>query len=147
VRKSKTFRLVSKVAKRLIFSARKKDFRIDFYKAPGKGGQNKNKRETACRFTHIATGIVACSEKYRTQGRNKKAAFKKICDKLVEYYTKKDQKERYSASLEKTRTYHKPDDRVTDHVTGLNYSYKKTVGKGNIGEIIEDRIKYKNVKK
>jgi len=128
--------------KELIFSACKKDFRIDFYKATGKGGQNRNKRETACRITHIETGISACCERHREQGRNKKEAFRKVAKLLVDHYTKKEKKERYAATKITTRTYNESKDRVVDHVTGKKYSYKTTVGKGDISEIIEDRFKH-----
>lgn len=41
----------------------------------GKGGQNRNKLETAVRITHIESGATgyACDE--RKQGQNKKLAF------------------------------------------------------------------------
>ena len=52
---------------------------------------------------------------------------------------KKENKERYSAPQGTTRTYHEPDDRITDHVTGDKFSYRQTVGKGDITEIIEAR--------
>lgn len=58
-----------------------KDFRVDYFKAPGNGGQKKNKTMSACRITHIASGISAQCTEHREQSRNKKEAFQRLCDK------------------------------------------------------------------
>jgi protein subunit release factor B len=69
------------MAKELAFSITKKDFRFDYFRAGGPGGQNQNKRDTACRITHIESGISAESREYRTQLENKQAAFRKLTSK------------------------------------------------------------------
>jgi peptide chain release factor 2 len=121
----------------------KKDFRIDFYRAEGKGGQNINKRETACRITHLETGIVTTCQVHRTQGRNKKEAFRKMAKLLQAHYKEKFRQDRPPLPTETTRTYKETKDLVIDHVTGKKYSYKHTVGRGDISVIIEDRIKHR----
>ena len=126
------------MTKKLIFSFTKKDFELQFFRAGGPGGQNQNKRDSACRIIHKETGLSAESRTYRTQEQNKKEAFKKLCDKLVEYYIKKENKPRFEAGTEVIRTYNEHDDRIVDHRTGKKYSYKHTVGKGDMSEIIDD---------
>lgn len=69
------------MTKELAFSLSKKDFKFDYFRAGGPGGQNQNKRDTACRVTHIASGISAESREYRTQLENKQAAFRKLGNK------------------------------------------------------------------
>ena len=126
--------------KELIFSARKKDFRIDTFRAGGKGGQKQNKTDSGVRITHIESGLAAESREERSQHQNKKIAFERLVPKLVEFYVQKEQRERYAAGDEVVRSYHEPNDRVTDHETGKTCSYRQTIGKGDISELIEARI-------
>ena len=44
----------------------------------GKGGQNRNKRDTAVRITHFNSGAVGYSEDERSQLQNKKKAFERM---------------------------------------------------------------------
>ena len=61
--------------KELLFSIGPKDFKWDFFKTSGPGGQNKNKRDTACRCTHIASGAIGIGSEEREQGKNRRLAF------------------------------------------------------------------------
>jgi protein subunit release factor A len=61
----------------------KKDLRIDFYRGSGPGGQHRNKTDSACRITHIPTGMSAQCEEHKSQNQNKKAAFKRLAEKLI----------------------------------------------------------------
>lgn len=126
----------------LLFSFTKKDFRIDFYRGSGPGGQHRNKKDTACRITHIETGLSSCAEDSKSQHTNKKNAFRKLCNKLVEHYTKKDEEARKGIDPERaTRTYNENKDLVVDHLTGDKFSFKHTVGRGDLSEVIEARAK------
>lgn len=62
----------------LAFSVTKKDFRIEFFRAGGPGGQKQNKTSSACRITHIESGISAESRVHRSQLENKTEAFRKL---------------------------------------------------------------------
>lgn len=133
---------MSDTGRELIFSATKKDFRVDFYRASGPGGQNVNKRDTACRITHIESGLSSACQEYRTQNQNKKEAFRKLVKLLVAHYVAKQDPERYAAGQEVTRTYKETKDLVVDHLTGEKFSYHQTIGKGDMSEIIESRIRH-----
>jgi|WetSurSiteA1Bulk_404760.scaffolds.fasta_scaffold00048_34 protein subunit release factor A len=63
-----------------LFSVTKKDFRVEFFRASGKGGQNRNKRDTACRITHLESGAVSVAKEERSQGQNKRTAFRRLVE-------------------------------------------------------------------
>lgn len=69
--------------KELLFSVTKKDFRIDTFRAGGKGGQKQNKTSSGVRFTHIESGAVGESREERSQHQNKKIAFKRCVESDV----------------------------------------------------------------
>ena len=66
--------------KELLFSIGPKDFKWDFFKTSGPGGQNKNKRDTACRCTHIASGAIGIGSEEREQGKNRRRAFERCAN-------------------------------------------------------------------
>lgn len=43
--------------RQLIFSARRKDFRIDVFRSGGPGGQHQNKTSSGVRITHLHSGL------------------------------------------------------------------------------------------
>ena len=69
------------MSKELLFTVRKSDFKIEYYRASGKGGQNRNKRDTACRITHIETGLTSTCCDERSQLQNKRKAFTNLTSK------------------------------------------------------------------
>ncbi len=69
-----------KPEKQLLFSVTRDQFDIQFMRGSGNGGQNRNKRDTACRIRHPASGAVATAQEYRTQLQNKKAAFRRLTE-------------------------------------------------------------------
>jgi hypothetical protein len=62
-----------------------------------------------------------------------------MANKLVEKYIKEPEKERFRAPDILVRTYHEPDNRGTDHGTGLQSDYKSIFDKGRIDKFIELR--------
>lgn len=63
--------------KELLFSLTKKDFRIDTFRAGGKGGQKQNKTSSGVRVTHTESGAVGEAREGRSQHQNKELAFKR----------------------------------------------------------------------
>ena len=125
------------MSRTLVFHRDRSNFRVDTFRCGGPGGQCQNKRDTGVRITDLETGLAAECRVHRTQEQNKKEAFRKLVDKLVEFYAKKPDKIRQSAPNAVIRTYNEHDDRVVDYRTGKKFSYKHTIGKGDFSEIIE----------
>ena len=59
----------------ILFTVTSADCRWDYYRGSGKGGQHRNKTDSAVRCTHIASGAVGQAEDDRSQHKNKRIAF------------------------------------------------------------------------
>ena len=125
---------------------RQEDLRIDTYRASGAGGQHVNKTESAVRITHIPSGVVVACQTERSQQRNRALAMSLLRSRLYAERQEQQAKERgelRSGQIgsgdrsEKIRTYNFPQDRVTDHRIGQNFSNLPSVMEGNIQNIID----------
>ncbi len=120
-------------------SVTKKDLEIEFCRGGGKGGQNRNKRDTACRITHIPTGISVRAEDQRTQEANKKLAFKRLCDKLVPLMKAAAKRVEIEPSKQRIRTYNEHrnsviDDRIEDKI----FDYDDVINGNGFNKIIKE---------
>ncbi len=59
-----------------------RDADMEFVRASGNGGQNRNKVETGVRLTHRPTGLVVMATERRSQAQNREAAFARLAAKL-----------------------------------------------------------------
>ena len=118
------------------------DIRIERTKGTGKGGQRKNKVETAVRLTHIPTGITAYADT-RSQATSLKKAKKelvrriKAADDARVAAAKKADRDRKVASSTRVRTYDQSANRVTDHRTGIKRTFDDVVKGGNIQDFLD----------
>jgi peptide chain release factor 1 len=128
------------------FAINEKDLKITFTTSQGPGGQHVNKTESACRVTHIPTGVAVLNQESREQNINKKNAIASVKDKVFQLEFEKFRKEemgRRSLQMgsgdrsEKIRTYNFPQDRMTDHRTGLSIF---GMGKLQTGEALDEFI-------
>lgn len=113
------------------FTLDMREVKIEAFRAGGKGGQHRNKTETAIRAVHVPTGVTAVAASEKSQKQNKKQALKTLRARLFqaeeEKHIDKTNKSRRKqvgkgARGDKIRTYRERDDRVVDHRTGRRTS-------------------------
>ena len=64
--------------KELLFSIRKKDFKIQYFSGTGAGGQHRNKHQNCVRLSHPDSGASATGQNSRSRTDNLRSAFKSI---------------------------------------------------------------------
>ncbi len=125
---------------------RPEDLKIDTYRSGGAGGQNVNKVETAIRITHLPTNTVVACQTERSQLKNRTLAMSLLRSRLYSAEQDRLAKERgemRSGQIgtgdrsEKIRTYNFPQDRVTDHRIGENFSNLPAIMEGAAGKIFD----------
>lgn len=68
------------MSRRKVFSVTLADCDIQHFAAGGPGGQNQNKRHTAARIVHRASGARGESREERSQWQNKKLAWRRMIE-------------------------------------------------------------------
>lgn len=133
-------------AEDLDIDIREEDLEITACRASGAGGQHVNKTNSAIRVVHIPTGLVAESQDQRSQLQNKVKAISVLKSRIYAMEEAKRQAEEWAARLaqvgsgdrsEKIRTYNYPQDRITDHRIGANFSNIPVVMSGDLGDIFD----------
>jgi protein subunit release factor A len=105
---------------------------VDTFRSGGPGGQHQNKTESGVRITHKESGLSAESRDTKSQHKNKQIAFRKLAKQLVSRFVST---EKFTTSDEVVRTYNIANNRVKDHASGLEQTWKRM----DFGEMIEAR--------
>lgn len=75
-----------------------RDCEVEFGRASGPGGQNRNRRDTATTVTHVPTGIIGAATERRSQAQNRSRAIFRLRLKLASSVRSKTHHERHRAS-------------------------------------------------
>jgi peptide chain release factor 1 len=126
-----------------------KDLRIDTFCSSGAGGQSVNTTYSAVRIVHVPTGLVVQCQDERSQTKNRDKAMKVLRSRLYELQMEEKDKERAQDRKsqvgsgdrsERIRTYNYPQNRVTDHRTGLSLHKLEQILEGNLEELLDNLI-------
>ncbi|MEM8534064.1 MAG: peptide chain release factor 1 [Chloroflexota bacterium] len=135
------------------------DYRVDVYRAGGHGGQGVNTTDSAVRIVYkggTPEEIVVTCQDSRSQLKNKNQALMVLRAKLYAIEEEKRNRELGETRLaqvgtgeraEKIRTYNFPQDRITDHRIGQNFSNLPGTLDGNIDRIIEALTVFDNTQR
>jgi len=127
-------------------SVSKEDLNIEYCRGSGAGGQNRNKRDTACRMTHIPTGISVRAEDQRTQEANKRLAFQRLAAKLVPLMKAAIESPKEIEKITaRVRSYNENRNQVIDHrVPDKVFNYS-TILDGDLDSLLKE-IKHEKEK-
>ena len=128
---------------------RPEDYRVDVFRSGGHGGQGVNTTDSAVRITYkpgtSEQMIVTCQDT-RSQIKNRERAMAVLRSRLYAIEQEKRQKELGSSRIaqvgtgeraEKIRTYNFPQDRITDHRIGQNFSNIPVVLSGDLDRLLD----------
>lgn len=138
---------------------RSDDYRVDVYRSGGHGGQGVNTTDSAVRITYkpgAPEEIVVTCQDSRSQLKNKAAALSVLRARLYAIQEEKRRKELGESRLaqvgtgeraEKIRTYNFPQDRITDHRIGQNFSNLPGILDGDLDRMIDSLIVFDNAQR
>lgn len=122
------------------------DIEMSFCRASWAGWQHVNKTDSAVHLKHIPSWLTVFCQDGRSQHQNREKAFQILRSKLYAFEEEKRARERWEERLsqvwswdrsEKIRTYNFPQDRVTDHRIGQNFSWIPIIMSGKLAPIID----------
>jgi peptide chain release factor 1 len=121
------------------------DLEIQAVRASGPGGQNVNKVSSAVRITHKPSGLAVFCQEERSQVKNKAKALKLLRARLYDIKRREVEDSRAADRRSqvgtgdrnmRVRTYNFPQNRVTDHRLGRNFTLDQVL-EGKLEPILD----------
>lgn len=137
---SSTITVVALKEKAFNFKLDRKDIKMSIARGSGKGGQKRNKTETAVQMIHIPTGISVKIDS-RSQTQNKEQAFNILEQRVREHFyslhqgaLQADKKKKAGVGMraDKFRTVREQDGIVINHNSNSKIRFKDYM-KGDLG--------------
>ncbi len=125
---------------------KEEDVEMSFCRASWAWGQHVNKTDSAVNLRHKPTWITVFCQDGRSQHKNREKARNILRSRIYSFEEEKRMKELWEVRLaqvgswdrsEKIRTYNFPQDRVTDHRIGQNFSGIPYIMMGRLAPIID----------
>ena len=116
---------------------RRSDLRVEYMRGSGAGGQNRNKRDSACRITHVPTGLAVRAEEERSQAQNKALAFRRLCEKLIPLMKSALQPTKTVKNDEVVRSYNEHRGTVKDTRLEDTFNYNKVLDGAGLEEMVK----------
>ena len=116
---------------------RRSDLRVEYMRGSGAGGQNRNKRDSACRITHVPTGLAVRAEEERSQAQNKALAFRRLCEKLIPLMKSALQPIKTVKNDEVVRSYNEHRGTVKDTRLEDTFNYNKVLDGAGLEEMVK----------
>ncbi|NJN16013.1 MAG: peptide chain release factor 1 [Oscillochloris sp.] len=138
---------------------RNDDIRVDVFRSGGHGGQGVNTTDSAVRLVYkggTPEEIVVTCQDGRSQIQNRERAMVVLRARLFAREEERRQRVEGANRLaqvgtgeraEKIRTYNFPQDRITDHRIGQNFSNLPGVLSGELNKIIDALVVYDNAER
>ena len=123
---------------------KKSDLKVETMRGTGKGGQHRNKTDSAVRITHIPTGLSAYADE-RSQHHSRKLAMKELEKRVKQVGIDKKAKHKKADRDYKIhntpiiRTYDFKAGIVKDHRSKKRASIKEVMNKGRVDLVQPDK--------
>lgn len=126
------------------------DLEIQICRSSGPGGQSVNTTDSAVRIIHIPTGIQVFMQDEKSQHKNKAKGMRVLRSRIYEHYQMQIDAERADARKSQTgsgdrsqriRTYNFPQNRLTDHRLGKNFSLDRVM-QGDLEKLLAELVEW-----
>jgi protein subunit release factor A len=115
-----------------------KDFELIWFSGTGAGGQHRNKHQNSLRLRFLPGNLEETSQS-RSRQESLRDCWKRIKPRIEAWIRSQINSEEYPRNYEVIRTYNIPDNRVTDHASGVQMAWEDM--EKHFGDMVEARAR------